>query len=95
MWQRWRFVNAIGARYLDMTLVQQDGSPAGCDIALFAKDGVYLLAMPRNVSHVMLPGAGRWGLLSSVFLCPQLAPKDALPAVTRNRLSIVAPPVRF
>lgn len=33
--------------------------PEGCEFQLLAKDGIYLQELPRHVSHIILPGAGR------------------------------------
>ena len=60
MWQRWRLVNAAPSRFLDLTVTMiDDDTPTGCQIALLAKDGVFLLDMPRMVNHAMLVGAAR------------------------------------
>ena len=59
MWQRWRMLNAAPARFLDLTITQMNGVPAPCEIALLAKDGLYLLQMPRMVQNMMIVAAGR------------------------------------
>lgn len=60
VWQRWRLVNAAPSRFLDLTITMiDDDTPTGCQIALLAKDGVFLLDMPRLVNHAMLVGAAR------------------------------------
>ena len=60
VWQRWRLVNAAPSRFLDLTVTMiDDDTPTGCQIALLAKDGVFLLDMPRLVNHAMLVGAAR------------------------------------
>lgn len=63
MWQRWRLVNAAPSRFLDLTITMiGDDAPTGCQIALLAKDGVFLLDMPRLVTHATLVGAARCAL---------------------------------
>jgi hypothetical protein len=63
VWQRWRLVNAAPSRFLDLTITMiGDDAPTGCQIALLAKDGVFLLDMPRMVTHATLVGAARCAL---------------------------------
>ncbi|KAK9821117.1 hypothetical protein WJX81_008681 [Elliptochloris bilobata] len=72
VWQRWRLVNAAPSRFLDLTITMiGDDAPTGCQIALLAKDGVFLLDMPRMVGHAMLAGASRAEFL---LRCPAVLP---------------------
>eukprot|EP00884_Botryococcus_braunii_P015521 jgi/Botrbrau1/2652/Bobra.0203s0004.4 len=59
VWQRWRMLFTGVYKFLDLTIVTTDGKPAPCTMGLVAKDGVYLMNIPRTVDHILLPGAGR------------------------------------
>ncbi len=87
VWQRWRLVNAAPSRFLDLTITMiGDDAPTGCQIALLAKDGVFLLDMPRMVTHATLVGAARCALPpraprpGALLPCPARLPGSVLGA---------------
>ena len=43
-----------------------DGQPAPCEFQLVAKDGVYMVQIPRKVDHIVMAAANRWGASSAV-----------------------------
>lgn len=59
-WQRWRLVMAGLSRYLNLGF-------GSCEVALLAKDGVYIADFPRFVPRVSIPPGGRADL---VVRCP-------------------------
>lgn len=59
-WQRLRLVAVGVSTYLNLTF-------GGCEVALLAKDGVYITDFPRMVSQVFLPPGGRADV---VVRCP-------------------------
>jgi len=60
-WQRWRFIlDSVGA----WTNLQF----GACEVALLAKDGIYIHDFPRTIAHVTLPPGGRADVL---VRCPE------------------------
>ena len=51
---------------MDLTLLTMDGQPAPCEFQLVAKDGVYMVQIPRKVDHIVMAAANRWGASSAV-----------------------------
>jgi FtsP/CotA-like multicopper oxidase with cupredoxin domain len=62
-WARWRALHAGWKMTLDLTLVDGAGAPAGCEMALVAKDGVFLLEAPRPVGGLLLNPGNRADVL--------------------------------
>eukprot|EP00887_Chlorella_sp_A99_P001187 scaffold14.g1187.t1 len=50
VWQRWRMINTSFKRLLNLHILRMSGHPAPCQIMLLAKDGIYLMAMPRHLT---------------------------------------------
>ena len=45
---------------MELFIIHEDGSLAEqCEMQLVAKDGLYMLRIPRRVQHVVLPASGR------------------------------------
>ncbi len=64
-WARWRMLHSgSAADSLELALVGADGAPApGCEILLFAKDGVFMPQVPRATPSVFLTPANRADVL--------------------------------
>ncbi|GAB4816399.1 hypothetical protein N2152v2_003445 [Parachlorella kessleri] len=64
-YQRWRLVNTGFRRFLDLQILDAETSkPAKeCELLLIAKDGVYLMEIPREVDHIFLSNGNRAELL--------------------------------
>ncbi|KAI8105692.1 hypothetical protein M9434_000274 [Picochlorum sp. BPE23] len=59
-WQRWRFAMTGFKRFAALQILDENDDVAeGCEMQLIAKDGVYPLAIPRQVSYLLLPSGGR------------------------------------
>jgi hypothetical protein len=67
-WARWRALHAGWKTTLDLTLVDGAGAPAGCEVMLVAKDGVFLLEAPRPVGGLHLNPGNRADVL---VRCPE------------------------
>ncbi|GAB4816408.1 hypothetical protein N2152v2_003454 [Parachlorella kessleri] len=64
-YQRWRLVNTGYRRFLDLQILDADTSQPTkqCELLLLAKDGVYLMEIPRQVDHIFLSNGNRAELL--------------------------------
>ena len=62
-WSRWRMAMAGYKRYMSLEILDEDGNDADCDMQLLAKDGVYLMQVPRKINYVLLPAGGRSEML--------------------------------
>ena len=59
-WKRWRIINASWKRYMELFIINKDATLAEeCEMQLMAKDGLYMIYIPRMVQHVVLPASGR------------------------------------
>lgn len=57
---RWRIINASWKRYVELFIIHENETLAEqCEMQLIAKDGLYMLRIPRKVQHVVLPASGR------------------------------------
>lgn len=65
-WRRWRILNAsIQDMYeISVVLANDTSKPAPCEFLLYAKDGVYMMQIPRKVPALYLNPAAR----SEIFL---------------------------
>ena len=62
---------------MELFIIHEDGSLAEqCEMQLIAKDGLYMLRIPRKVQHVVLPASGRRALALAV--CAELSPPARL-----------------
>jgi len=59
-YKRWRIINGSWKRYVELFIIHKNESLAQqCEMQLVAKDGLYMLNIPRKVQHVVLPASGR------------------------------------
>jgi FtsP/CotA-like multicopper oxidase with cupredoxin domain len=60
-WQRWRILYAGIKGFFVLRIVDENtGQPAPqCELQLYAKDGVYLMNLPRPVTAMLLASASR------------------------------------
>lgn len=63
--QRWRLVLTGYRRFVDLQILDEKSKNTtdACQLDLFAKDGLYLMQIPRLVHHIFLPPGGRAELL--------------------------------
>ena len=60
VFHRWRMAHVGFKYFLDMQILNSAGKPAKeCEIQLVAKDGVYMLSIPRKVDNIFLAPANR------------------------------------
>lgn len=60
VFQRWRMAHVGFKYFLDMQILDSKGNPAKeCETMLVAKDGVYMLQIPRKVDNIFLAAANR------------------------------------
>ncbi|CAL8462689.1 g2222 [Coccomyxa elongata] len=63
-YMRWRIINASWKRYVELFIIHENETLAEqCEMQLIAKDGLYMLHIPRKVQHVVLPASGRADVL--------------------------------
>ena len=63
-WQQWRMLHSGYKRFMDLQIFDNNGSiTKECDIALIAKDGVYLMEIPRMVTNIFLTSGSRAEIL--------------------------------
>ena len=60
-WQRWRLLNAAMSDYFEVSIVTSDNNqaPAPCQFYLYAKDGLYMMRIPRIVPALYMYPAAR------------------------------------
>lgn len=63
--QRWRLANTGYKRFADLQIVDEDTKQltSACELQLVAKDGLYLMQIPRKVDHIFLAPGNRAELL--------------------------------
>ncbi|KAI7843970.1 hypothetical protein COHA_002508 [Chlorella ohadii] len=62
-YQRWRLAWATSKRWASIGIVDKSGQPAPCEMLLVGKDAVYLMEIPRKVSHAYLAAGNRAEML--------------------------------
>lgn len=69
-WNRFELINAVGDSFLEIEVLNttQDGPTTGCQMLLFALDGVFLFHGPRSVNHSLMGPAAR---VSLGVMCPE------------------------
>lgn len=61
---------------MELFIINEDGSLAEeCEMQLIAKDGLYMLNIPRKVQHVVLPAAGRCIFPVMIEACTLFVPR--------------------
>ncbi|KAI8476535.1 MAG: hypothetical protein J3K34DRAFT_516425 [Monoraphidium minutum] len=64
-WQRWRILYSGSKAFSAVAIRREDGSLAtDCELQLVAKDGIYLLKLPRKVDAVLPVSGGRIEVLA-------------------------------
>lgn len=64
-WQRWRMLHSGFKRFMDLQIFDNDSGQVTneCDMMLLAKDGVYLMEIPRPITNVVLSSGSRSEIL--------------------------------
>lgn len=72
VWQRWRFLHTAVKALVRLQILNSptDLTPAPCRMALFSKDGVYMMELPRTIDAIFMGPANRVEVLVKCDAAP-------------------------